>query len=88
MPQIHQNGVEFNSHLAKDKLIATNEITKIPLNFFFSFISGTMFINRMNKSIYIYIYIYIHIYITLLAHLGQLLYIYIYIYIYINKEMK
>ena len=82
MPQIHQNGVEFNSHLAKEKLIATNEITKIPLNFFFSFISGTMFINRMNKSIYIYIYIYTYIY-HIIGPLGPtFVYIYIYIYIY------
>ena len=40
MPQIHQNGVEFNSHLAKEKLIATNEITKIPLKFFFHLFLG------------------------------------------------
>ena len=38
MPQIHQNGVKFNSHLAKEKVVATNRITKILLkNFFISF---------------------------------------------------
>ena len=31
MPQIHQNGVQFNSQLAKVKVIPTIKVIKIPL---------------------------------------------------------
>ena len=54
VPQIGANApntsnvVKFNSQLAKEKVIATNEIIKILLKNF-SFLSGKMFIDRMNQ---------------------------------------
>ena len=31
LPQLHKNSVQFNSQLAKEKIIATQKIVKIPL---------------------------------------------------------